>query len=132
MIEAYVDGSWMDGKVGWGAIIVKDNKIFKELSGVLTEEEVQGTRQVAGELWAVIEVVKWCIKNKINNIKVYYDYTGIKEWVLGTWKAKKEITQNYRDFIRNANIEISWEKVKSHSGNYFNEKVDLLAKSKAK
>ena len=64
-IEAYVDGSYREGKVGWGAVIVKDDELYGELSGVLDEEEVQGTRQVAGELKAVKEVIFWCKEQKI-------------------------------------------------------------------
>ena len=58
MFRAYVDGSYRDGRVGWGAVIVKDGKVYGELCGVLDEEEVLGTRQVAGELKAVKEVIE--------------------------------------------------------------------------
>ncbi len=128
-LAAYVDGSYREGKVGWASVIVKDGKSFFELSGVMNEEEVQGTRQVAGELKAVEETLSWCKKHKVDEISIHYDYTGIKEWVIGSWKAKKELTRKYRDFVRASGIKINWIKVKSHSGIEFNEKADELARS---
>lgn len=127
-IEAYVDGSYREGKVGWGAVIVKDDELYGELSGLLDEEEVQGTRQVAGELKAVKEVIFWCKEQKVKEIYIYYDYTGIKEWITGAWKAKNSVTQDYRDYVRASGINIYWVKVKSHSGNRYNDKADKLAR----
>ncbi|MEI6093127.1 MAG: RNase H family protein [bacterium] len=127
-IEAYVDGSYREGKVGWGAVIVKDEMLYGELSGILDEEEVQGTRQVAGELKAVKEVIFWCNEQKVEEIHIYYDYTGIKEWVTGAWKAKNPVTQDYRDYVKASCVKIHWVKVKSHSGNLYNDKADKLAR----
>lgn len=127
-IEAYVDGSYREGKVGWGAVIVKNDELYGELSGILDEEEVQGTRQVAGELKAVKETIFWCKEQKVEEIYIYYDYTGIKEWITGSWKAKNPVTQDYRDYVRDSGINIHWIKVKSHSGNKYNDKADKLAR----
>ena len=127
-IEAYVDGSYKDGKVGWGAVIIKDGELYGEFSGIVDDEEVHGTRQVAGELKAVKEIIFWCKEQKIKEISIHYDYTGIKEWVAGTWKAKNPVTQDYRDYVRASGVKINWIKVKSHSGNKYNDKADKLAR----
>lgn len=126
-IEAYVDGSHRYDKVGWGVVILKDGKLHDELCGVMNEEEVQGTRQVAGELKAVKEVIFWCQEHKVKEITIYHDYTGVKEWVVGTWKAKNPVTQDYRDYVRASGVKINWIKVKSHSGNKYNDMADELA-----
>ena len=128
LIEAYVDGSWMDGKVGWGAIILKDGLLHAEFSGVLDEDEVHGTRQVAGELKAVEAVLLWCKEQSVKHITIHYDYTGIKEWAVGSWKAKNKVTQAYKDFVQSVAVAVKWVKVKSHSGNKYNDMVDKLAK----
>ena len=128
LVEAYVDGSYREGKVGWGAVIVKNGELYGEFSGVMNDDEVQGTRQVAGELRAVEETLFWCKEQKVSEISIYYDYAGIREWVTGAWKAKKEVTQKYRDHVRSCGIKITWVKVKSHSGNKFNDKADSLAR----
>lgn len=126
-IKAYVDGSYRNGKVGWGAVILKGDTLYGEFSGVLNDDEVQGTRQVAGELMAVREVLFWCKENKVTELSIHFDYKGIEEWVTGGWKAKKAITQEYRDYVRSSGIKITWVKVKSHSGDYYNNMADRLA-----
>lgn len=127
-VEAYVDGSYRDGKVGWGAVIIKNGVLYGELAGILDEGEVDGTRQVAGELKAVQEVIFWCKEQGVGEIAIFYDYAGIKEWVTGAWKAKKPVTQYYRDYVRASGVKVKWIKVKSHSGVEYNEKVDRLAR----
>ena len=128
LIEAYVDGSWMAGRVGWATVILKGGKLYGEFSGALDDEEVQGTRQVAGELKAVEQTLYWCVEQDIKEITIYYDYAGVKEWVTGAWKAKLPLTQKYRDYVRSLDVKISWVKVKSHSGVKYNEMADKLAK----
>ena len=126
--EAYVDGSYKDGKVGWGAVILKDGELYGEFSGIVDEEEVNGTRQVAGELKAVKEIIFWCKEQKVNEIYLHYDYVGIKDWITGAWKAKNSVTQDYRDYVRASGVKIHWIKVKSHSGDKYNDKADKLAR----
>ena len=128
-IKAYVDGSYRDGKVGWGLVIVKNDELYANFSGTLTEDEVQGTRQVAGELQAVMEAVFWAKEQGIKELNLYYDYVGIKAWVTGVWKAKKELTQKYRDYMKESDIKVNFNKVKSHSGDKFNDMADKLARS---
>ena len=127
-IQAYVDGSYKDGKVSWAVIIVKGGKLYGEFSGVLNDKDVLGTRQVAGELKAVEEVIFWCKKQKVKEISIHYDYAGIREWVTGAWKAKNLVTQKYRDCVRACGLKISWIKVKSHSGVKYNDMADKLAR----
>ena len=127
-IEAYVDGSYKDGRVGWGAVIIKNNELYGEFCGLLNDGEEQGTRQVAGELRAVKEVIFWCQEQGVKEITIHYDYTGIKDWPTGAWKAKNPITQDYRDYVRASGLKIHWVKVKSHSGNKYNDKADKLAR----
>ncbi|MFH1224062.1 MAG: RNase H family protein [Pseudomonadota bacterium] len=128
-IDAYVDGSYREEKVGWASVIVKNGELYTELSGVVDEKEVMGTRQVAGELKAVEETLLWCRGEKIKEIYLHYDYAGIREWVTGAWKAKNPVTQKYRDYVRSVGIKINWVKVKSHSGVKYNDMADELART---
>ncbi len=127
-IEIDVDGAYRDGCTGYAAIIREDGKPIHTLSGVMNEVEVLGSYQVAGELNAVIEALKWCKEQGIKEVKIYYDMNGIEMWASGRWKTKKDITKNYSDFFKNNKIKIHWIKVKSHSGYKWNEEVDRLAK----
>jgi ribonuclease HI len=125
--EIDVDGSYQKGRTAYGAIIRKNGKVIKKLSGEVTEKETDGSRQIAGELRAVEETVNWCKENKINDITIYYDYAGIENWARGRWMAKKNITKKYAMFMNKAGMKINWVKIKSHTGVYWNEEADKLA-----
>lgn len=127
----YVDGSFLDGRVGYGVVILENDRVVEEISGLVPTEFIQGTRQIAGELYAVQEAVRWCQKNSIQEIDVFYDYKGIEKWATGEWKTKKPLTRGYAEFIRSCGIRIHWHKVDSHTGNRWNERADELARKAA-
>lgn len=128
--KAYVDGSYNNHKVGYGAVIIHKNKVKIELFGSVPKE-FSHSRQVGGELFAVMQVVQWCQKEKIPEITINFDYWGIQKWVTGEWKTNISLTKNYASFIKNSPIQIHWQKVKSHSGNLWNQRADELAKKGA-
>ena len=126
-IIAYVDGSFLNKKIGYGAVIMQSGKIIHEISGVM-DDTYAAHYQIGGELKAVIETVTWCKKNNINDIHIYYDYKGIEMWARGKWKAKNELTQKYQAFMVKQSITFHFHKVAAHSGNRWNEHADMLAK----
>jgi len=125
--EIDVDGSYQNCRTGYGAIIRKDGKIVKELNGIVKETDVDGSRQVAGELKAAMEAVKWCNENSVKDIIIYYDYDGVRKWAKREWKAKKPVTKEYAEFMKDVKINMHWVKIKSHTGIYWNEQADKLA-----
>ena len=125
--EAYVDGSHTDRKTGYGVVLIRKEKVEQEWFGSVPKE-FSHSRQVGGELFAVIQVVEWCQRENIPEITVFFDYLGIQKWATGEWRANLPLTRNYADFIRNSSIHIYWRKVKSHSGNQWNQRADELAK----
>ena len=128
-LRAYVDGSYVDGKTGYGAIIVDGGDEVGRFSGIV--EEADGTRQVAGELQATMAVLTWCLDHQVSEIGIYYDYEGIEKWASGVWRAKQALTQAYVNFLRQCPVKIRWSKVESHSGDYWNDIADQLAKQGA-
>lgn len=130
--EAYVDGSFIDGPIGYGALILKDGKLVFEVGSTVDDPTLLDMRQVGGELQAVYAVIKWCKENHIHQISIFYDYEGIECWATGRWKAKNPATEAYAKFIKSCEIGITWNKVKSHSGVQWNEYVDRLAKKGSK
>jgi len=125
--EIDVDGSYQNGLTGYGAIIRKDGKVIKELCGIVKEIDVDGSRQVAGELKAATETINWCEKNLVDEITIYYDYDGVRKWAKGEWKSKKPVAKEYAEFMKTIKIKIHWVKIKSHTGAYWNEEADRLA-----
>jgi ribonuclease HI len=128
--QAYVDGSYINSNTGYGAVILKLGIPIKKISGHVDTSD--GLRQVTGELQAVQEVLKYCRENNIQEIALFYDYTGIKEWAEDTWKANNDVTKAYKAYMKKNTIKVHWFKIKAHSGNIFNEMADILAKKGAK
>lgn len=124
--QAYVDGSFLGGAVGYGLVILRNGeKVYQNYGTVDKYIEQQ---QITGELASTMRVIGWCEQNNVPEIQIYYDYNGIEKWATGAWRAQTESTQAYQKFMRKTQIKVLWTKVKSHSGNQWNDYVDELAK----
>ena len=129
MYKLYVDGSYMNDKCGLGWVLVDpSNQILAKDSMRLNSDF--GMHQVTGEINATLFGLGECLSRGIKEVEIYFDYMGIKEWATGGWRAKNKHTQNYRDLMSEIKEEIDYKfvKVKSHSGDYFNDLADELAK----
>lgn len=124
----YVDGSFLDGRAGYGAVIVKQDIMIDELRGTVENADMLSMRQVGGEIMAVQKALEWCQKHAVQTVDIFYDYAGIEHWVTGTWQAKNEFTRAYAGWVNSCGIAIRWHKVKSHSGDRWNDRADELAK----
>lgn len=126
--EAFVDGSFIDGKTGYGAVIFLGDKKIQEFSGCIKDTS---TRQFGGELFSVMQVIKWCKENNIQKIRINYDYLGIEYFVNNKWQPKNDLAKEYKQTILNSCITILWRKIDSHTGNKKNNIADKLAKDGA-
>lgn len=129
-IDVYVDGSYSEdlGVFSYACVFLDNDETI--LSGVGSEKTVLSMRNVAGELLASMEAIKWAVSSKYTHINIFYDYEGIEKWATGVWSANKEGTKQYVEFIeeyRNA-ISITFSKVRAHTGNKYNELADKIAK----
>lgn len=129
-ISIYVDGSYdsVSKIFGWGIVIVGKNSVeeFKD-SAKNSDHEY---RNVAGEIYGTVNACKIALDRSYSSIDLYYDYTGIRHWALGEWKRNNPLTQRYYAFMQDSlkKIDITFNKVKSHSGDKYNELADKLAK----
>lgn len=130
-LVAYVDGSFVEGKkFGSGCVLLYQNKVIDEISIGFVDEEFAKMRNVAGEIKASELAIRYAIENAYKSIVVYHDYEGIAKWCLGEWKTNKEGTKAYKAFYDEASkkIQITFKKVRGHSGDLYNELADSLAK----
>lgn len=129
-LHAYIDGSFSDKlqETGYGAVILYNGGIIHTIKG--SSKKYIDMRNVAGELFAAAVSVKWAVENGYNSIALHHDYSGIAHWAKGEWKRKQEGTVNYKKFIDDVSkkINISFVKVKGHSGDTYNDMADKLAK----
>lgn len=128
---AFVDGSYIRDNVGYGAVIIMDNVPVKEISGYTVDPMFTCSRQVGGEILAVIEVVKWCMANGVEEITIFYDFANLEKWYDGTYSANTPMSRYYRHFLKKSPIKLNFVKVAAHTKVFYNEKADGLAKAGA-
>lgn len=129
---AYVDGSFniKTKEYGYGCVLIDHQKVIGKLFDKGHREEYISMRNVAGEILGSLKAIEFAIENHYSLICIYYDYEGIEKWANRKWKANKPGTIEYQKKILeySQKIEISFMKVLAHSGDFYNEMADKLAK----
>ena len=138
MIKIYTDGSCLGnpGNGGWAAIIINSEKKI-QIKG-----SKKNTTNNQMELLAPIQALKKIPKG--SKIQIFTDSkyvkSGITEWI-HNWKKNGWITANKQKVknkelwteldLLNSEFEISWNWVKAHSTDKFNNEVDIIARDAA-
>lgn len=134
MAVAYVDGSFnVDTMVyGYGVVMMYHGR-EEYYKGSGNEENMSAMRNVAGEILGATYAMKYAYDHDIKNLVIYHDYEGIARWCLGEWKTNKLETQTYKNKYQeySKKVNISFVKVKGHSGDKYNDLADALAKEAA-
>jgi hypothetical protein len=89
------------------------------------------SRQVGGEIYAVLMALEWFEANGVATASVHYDFENLALWVSGAYRANTEISRALVDAVRGSSVKLRWTKVRAHTGVAWNERVDQLAKSAA-
>jgi ribonuclease HI len=130
-VVAYVDGSFdiKSNTYSYGVVILNNGKEI-HLSDVGTNQEMVKMRNVAGEIMGSMVAMKYAKENGLNEIVIIHDYQGISSWALREWKTNLSCTEKYRDFYdkMSKSIKIRFQKCKGHSGDFYNDVADALAK----
>lgn len=128
---AYVDGSYniTTQKFGCGVVIFHNGKEHT-ISECFDDPEMALMRNVAGEIEGAKKAMSWCIENNVEELDIYYDYEGVEKWCTGEWKTNKAGTIAYKQFYdeMSKHLRVSFNKVRGHSGDKFNDMADILAK----
>lgn len=131
-IEIDVDGAWTPtSQVGYGLVIRRECvEVYREGGRVPENDpDLSAHRQIGGEIYAVVQALRWCMRHGVQACTIYHDYEGLSRWARGQWKARTPLTRRYVDFLRRVPIEITWVKVPAHAGHHWNEIADELARS---
>lgn len=137
-ILIYTDGACLGnpGPGGWAAIIIMNGKQH-EISG-----GAKDTTNNRMEMIAVINALKKIdLKSKVTiNTDSKYVLNGITDWVK-KWKGNNWLTSSKKQ-VKNEDLWkildelsskhlINWVWVKGHSGDFFNEKADKIARNES-
>ncbi len=131
-VKIYVDGSFdkHSGMFSYGMVVLTDGGEYTD-SKAFSDPALAAMRNVAGEIKGSMAAMQYCLDNGITDVMIYYDYEGISKWALGEWKANKDGTKEYVRFYNSVKdrLNVRFVHVKGHSGDKYNDMVDMLAKS---
>ncbi len=146
-LKIYIDGACVGnpGKGGWAVLVVENNRIITTLKGF--ERETTNNRM---ELTALLKALEWIKKENLKGVKIEicgdseYVIKGLTLW-MPSW-IKRGFRTSSGTPVKNRDLweklhslfeeiakenEIKFLKIKAHSGERFNEMVDVLAKKEA-
>ena len=131
-VTIYVDGSFDErsGVYGYGCVVIKKDETVEKYYGAGNNPESVKLRNVAGEMLAAMNAVRYAMQNGYKSVNICYDYSGIEMWASGEWKSNFELTMKYARAMQECGekISIMFQKVAAHTGIEYNEAVDQLAK----
>ncbi len=132
VVTAYVDGSYRkeQNRFSYAAILFFRGEELHR-TGSDTDPELAEMHNVAGEIRAAEEAMRFALEHGAHTLHLYHDYAGIACWCTGAWKAGKPGTLRYRQFYQRAmqnGLTVHFHKVEGHSGNRYNELADRLAR----
>ncbi len=123
----YTDGSFNGNDAAWAFIILKDGEVVEESAGMVHDRSHASTWQIVGEFTAVVNALKRCDELEISTATLHYDLDLIGKIATGRYKAKAPVSQFFLAGVAAAKVKITWNKVKAHNGNKWNERADKLA-----
>ena len=124
------------GPGGWAFVIVLDGRVVMEKSGSMKE-----TTNNQMELSAAIQGLLYFNEHiQLKEVHLFTDskyvIDGINSWIHGwkknNWKTSTKKPVKNEELWRsldelNSKLTVNWNWIKGHSGDIFNDKVDLLA-----
>ena len=132
-LTAYVDGSYCKKtrSYSYGCVYILPDGSVETESGHGNNEKLAVHRNVAGEILGAMAAVTKALDDRYDELELFYDYTGIEGWGTGRWKTNVQVTQNYAEFMRKAQKELTviFTKVNAHTGVEYNEMADTLSKN---
>lgn len=129
----FIDGSFQtinDHEIcGFACAVINPDGSVEELKGA--KEFENHSNNITSELQACYVALYHAITNNIKDIEIYHDLQGTSAWANGSWKAIKDETKKYAQYVnamkQQYGLNIKFVKVAGHSGVKYNDLADSLA-----
>lgn len=123
-IKVYTDGAYssLRNQGGWAFVVVEDDeKIYSSY------DCVQNTTNNRMEIQSVIESIIYLKDQGIKEFTIYSDSMYVIGTMTKNWQRKKNIDlwDSLDKIIKETKI--TWQHIKGHSGNKWNDYCDILA-----
>ena len=135
-IDIYTDGSFnrsTPNEVHGGAYMLIRNGETATVSKVhfINKDRIlTSMNNVGGELLAVVGILRTLIA-VAEDSGIFNDYSGVADWITGTWAAKNNGTIWYVNQVSllksKLGVDLEFYKVKGHSGCEGNTMADMIA-----
>ena len=121
MLEIYTDGAYSSSREvgGWAFVVTENGKKIHSEYGT-----AKGTTNNRMEIRAILKAMQWA---KGKSITIYTDSMYVIGTMTKNWKRKKNTDLWILMDEAEEQLDVSWQHVKGHSGNKFNEMCDTLA-----
>lgn len=130
MFKIYTDGSYSNKiKLGSYAFLIlgeRDEFIYGEACKI-TDSKWLKSWNIGPELIACLKGLEKFKELKLGEyVQILHDYVGVANWANHNWRAKLDYSKEYVKSILEykKDFNLSFKKVKSHSGEKYNELVD--------
>ena len=126
---AYIDGSFSAGVYGYGGFLSTGGQVHI-IQGVGSNPDYLPERNIAGECLGALKVMQTAQEHGVTEFNLFFDYTGVENWPVGSWTARTPLAIYYTETARELaqHIRVHYVRVSGHSGIIGNEVADLLAK----
>jgi ribonuclease HI len=128
--KVYTDGSYLSSNnlMGVGYEIYSDDKVFSHSSFIKVEKQGSST---TAELISAMMAVERAIDEGLKSLTIVHDNAQIEAFA-SNCNTKKSFNKKYYNYIKERRkiIDIKFEKVKAHSGDQNNDKVDRMIRHK--
>ena len=135
MIKIYTDGACTNnGKdnatASWAFVVVENHEKILENSGLVKGKQSNNT----GELTAIYEAIYYAIENNYEHVLIYSDSRycidsltiwNIEKKKKGKQKANYFLIKDILGLMEDINVSFEW--VKGHNNNWYNDIADNLA-----
>lgn len=130
---AYVDGSFNnDNNIGSSCSMVLKDNVVVNIDCKKVNKSYISNRNISGELLSVLNTLKYCSKNNIKEITIYFDCMSIYTCLLQQENEKdSDVIKYYKRMMKKylKTIKVIFIHTKSHTTNKYNILVDFISKS---